>query len=141
MPFVHIQVAGAHIGAREKQQLQKQATGFMVDIMRKRPEVTAVLVDVTEPGNWTVGGEPVLVAAHLDVKVTRGTNTHEEKARFVAAVAAMFKDVLGPDLPIATYVVVDEIEADAWGYDGVTQEERRLLRAQAAAAEAARAAA
>ena len=140
MPFVHIKVTGAHIGAREKQTLQKQATGFMVDIMRKRPEVTAVLVDVAEPGNWTVGGEPVPVAAHLDVKVTRGTNTHEEKARFVAAVAAMFRQVLGPDLPIATYVVVDEIEADAWGYDGVTQEERRLLRTQAAAAEAARAA-
>lgn len=141
MPFVHIQVAGAHIGAREKQRLQQQATGFMVDIMRKRPEVTAVRVDVAEPGSWTVGGEPVPVAAHLDVKVTRGTNTHEEKARFVAAVAAMFKEVLGPDLPVATYVVVDEIEADAWGYDGVTQEERRLLRAQAAAAQAARAAA
>ena len=140
MPFVHIKVAGAHIGAREKQILQKQATGFMVDIMRKRPEVTAVLVDVAEPGSWTVGGEAVPVAANLDVKVTRGTNTHEEKARFVAAVAAMFREVLGPDLPIATYVVVDEIEADAWGYDGVTQEERRLLRAQAAAAEAARAA-
>jgi 4-oxalocrotonate tautomerase len=140
MPFVHIQVAGAQIGAREKQTLQKHATGFMVDIMRKQPEVTAVLVDVAEPGSWTVGGEPVPVAAHLDVKVTRGTNTHEEKARFVAAVAAMFRQVLGPDLPLATYVVIDEIEADAWGYDGVTQEERRLLRAQAAAAEAARAA-
>lgn len=139
MPFVHIKVAGAEIGAREKQILQKQATGFMVDIMRKRPEVTAVLVDVAEAGSWTVGGEPVAVAANLDVKVTRGTNTHEEKARFVAAVAAMFREVLGPDLPVATYVVVDEIEADAWGYDGVTQEERRLLRAQAAAAEAARA--
>ena len=93
-----------------------------------------------EPGSWTIGGEPVPVAAHLDVKVTRGTNTHEEKARFVAAVAAMFRQVLGPDLPLATYVVIDEIEADAWGYDGITQEERRLLRAQAAATEAARAA-
>lgn len=141
MPFVHIQVAGAAIGTREIQQLQKQATGFMVDIMRKRPEVTAVRVDVAEAGSWTVGGEPVPVAANLDVKVTRGTNTHEEKARFVAAVAAMFKQILGPELPVATYVVVDEIEADTWGYDGITQEERRLLRAQAAAAEAARAAA
>ncbi|MDQ0323652.1 4-oxalocrotonate tautomerase [Pararhizobium capsulatum DSM 1112] len=138
MPFVHIQVAGAHIGTGEKQQLQKQATSFMVDIMRKRPDVTAVLVDVAEPGSWAIGGEPATVAAHLDVKVTRGTNTHEEKARFVAEVAAMFRKVLGPDLPIATYVVVDEIEADAWGYDGVTQEERRLLRPQADAAETAR---
>jgi len=140
MPFVHIKVAGAAIGDAEIQQLQRQATGFMVDIMRKRPEVTAVLVDVADPGRWSVGGKPVAVAANLDVKVTRGTNTHEEKAQFVAAVADMFKRILGPDLPVATYVVVDEIEADAWGYDGVTQEERRLLRAQAAAAEASRAA-
>lgn len=134
MPFVHIHVAGAAVGASERQELQKQATDFMVNIMRKRPEVTAVLVDVAAPGSWSVGGEPVAVAAHLDVKVTRGTNTHDEKARFVAAVAAMFKQVLGPNLPIATYVVVDEIEADAWGYDGITQEERRFLRAQAVAA-------
>lgn len=140
MPFVHIKVAGTAIGAEEIQQLQRQATGFMVDIMRKRPEVTAVVVDVAEAGRWSVGGEPVSVAANLDVKVTRGTNTHEEKAQFVAAVADMFRRILGPDLPIATYVVVDEVEADAWGYDGVTQEERRLLRAQAATAEKSRAA-
>jgi 4-oxalocrotonate tautomerase len=140
MPFVHIHVAGAAIGGREKQELQRQATDFMVTIMRKRPEVTAVLVDVAEPGSWSIGGEPVPVAAHLDVKVTRGTNTHEEKARFVAAVASMFKQVLGPDLPVATYVVVDEIEADAWGYDGITQEERRFLRSQGAAADASKAA-
>ncbi len=140
MPFVHIKVAGAAVGSEEIRQLQRQATGFMVDIMRKRPEVTAVLVDVAEPGHWSVGGETVPVAANLDVKVTRGTNTHEEKAQFVAAVADMFRRILGPDLPIATYVVVDEVEADAWGYDGVTQEERRLLRAQAAAAEKSRAA-
>jgi 4-oxalocrotonate tautomerase len=140
MPFVHIKVAGATVGTEEIRQLQLQATGFMVDIMRKRPEVTAVLVDVAESGHWSVGGEPVPVAANLDVKVTRGTNTHEEKAQFVAAVAEMFRRILGPDLPVATYVVVDEVEADAWGYDGVTQEERRLLRAQATAAEKSRAA-
>lgn len=140
MPFVHIHVAGVSVGAHEIRELQAQATDFMVDIMRKRPEVTAVLVDVAKPGSWSVGGEPVRVAAHLDVKVTRGTNTHEEKARFVAAVAAMFKRVLGPDLPLATYVVVDEIEADAWGYDGITQEERRFLRAQSATLDATKAA-
>jgi len=140
MPFVHIHVAGVSVGTREIRELQAQATDLMVDIMRKRPEVTAVLVDVAEPGSWSVGGEPVPVAAHLDVKVTRGTNTHEEKARFVAAVAAMFKQVLGPDLPLAIYVVVDEIEADAWGYDGITQEERRFIRAQSATADATKAA-
>ncbi|MFT2210682.1 tautomerase family protein [Rhizobium giardinii] len=140
MPFVHIHVAGVSVGAREIRELQAKATDFMVDIMRKRPEVTAVLVDVAEPGSWSVGGEPVPVAAHLDVKVTRGTNTHEEKARFVAAVASMFKQVLGPDLPLAVYVVVDEIEADAWGYDGITQEERRFMRAQSVTADATKAA-
>ncbi|WP_275477560.1 tautomerase family protein [Aureimonas ureilytica] len=36
---------------------------------------------------------------------------------------------LGVDLPLATYVVVDEVPADAWGYAGVTQEARRIAAA------------
>lgn len=125
MPFVHIHIAGGEIAASQIQRLQTQATHLMAAIMGKKAELTAVLVEHTSEACWSVGGAPVRVAAHLDVKVTAGTNTPDEKAAFIAAANQLFKDTLGQELPLATYVVVHEIEADTWGYDGRTQAARR----------------
>ena len=63
-------------------------------------------------------------AAHLDVKVTAGTNTAEEKRRFIAEVMKLFRSVIGSALDPVCYVVVHEVAADAWGYDGLTQADR-----------------
>jgi 4-oxalocrotonate tautomerase len=84
-----------------------------------------VLIEQVSAAGWSIGAKPVTVAGHLDMKVTEGTNTPEEKARFIAAAAQLLKDVLGPELPTATYVVVHEVPADSWGYDGLTQDYRR----------------
>ena len=87
----------------------------------QEPELTAVLVEQVDAASWTVGGEPASVAAYLDLKVTAGTNTEAEKARFVAGAMQLLRDVLGSDLSPVTYVVVHEVPGDAWGWDGQTQ--------------------
>ncbi|NTB87676.1 tautomerase family protein [Agrobacterium tumefaciens] len=126
MPFVHIRVAGKEITPAHVMHLQKEATRLMATIMHKKAELTAVLVERSEHADWSIGGQSVPVAGHFDVKVTAGTNTAEEKAAFVAHANKLLREVLGPELPVATYVVIHEIGADAWGYDGRTQEARRL---------------
>ena len=35
------------------------------------------------------------------------------------------RGVFGSELSSATYIVVDEVPAQSWGYDGRTQESRR----------------
>jgi 4-oxalocrotonate tautomerase len=102
----------------------------MDKVLRKNPQLTSVLVEQTPVQGWSIGDARVARAAHLDVKVTSGTNTAEEKARFVARAHALMTQILGT-LPDATYVVVHEIAADAWGYGGETQAQR-ALRAKAA---------
>ncbi|WP_117190535.1 tautomerase family protein [Rhizobium terrae] len=124
MPFVHVIIAGARLEPASRCRLQQETTTLMNTIMRKRREVTAVLVEEVDLSGWTVGGEPLAAAAHVEASVTTGTNTHEEKQRFIAAMNAALKENLG-DLSIATYVVIREVQAEAWGYDGVTQEYRR----------------
>ena len=126
MPFVHIRVAGRPLSGSEIQTLQAGATTLMACIMRKKAELTAVLVEQPVIGGWSIGGNPVPLAAHLDVKVTAGTNTDDEKAAFVEQAHRLLKDVIGSTLPLATYVVIDEIASDAWGYDGRTQAYRRV---------------
>lgn len=129
MPFVHIQVAGPALSDEQVHHLQKRATELMADVLKKKASVTSVLVEQAALKGWSVGGEPTKAAAHLDAKITAGTNNVGEKAHFIAQANRLLRDVLGPDLPLATYVVVDEIAADAWGYDGVTQEGRRQAAA------------
>lgn len=93
--------------------------------MRKNVELTSVLVEVVPLDGWSIGGQPAPIAAHLDVKVTQGTNSSEEQETFIAEATALLREVMGHALPVPTCVVVDEIPADAWGYDGLSQERRR----------------
>ncbi len=41
---------------------------------------------------------------------------------------------MGDALPVVTYVVIDEVPADAWGYGGRSQERRRQALSSAEAA-------
>jgi 4-oxalocrotonate tautomerase len=125
MPFVSIKIAGPSLAPEQIQVLQQQVTDLMAGILRKKAELTAVLIEQAPIAGWSVGSHPVRVAAHLDAKITAGTNSEEEKARFIAEAADVLKKLLGADLPVATYVVVDEIPGDAWGYSGLTQDFRR----------------
>lgn len=131
MPFVHITIAGRKIGENDIRHLQEEATKLMVTLMRKRAEATAVLVEQAELSGWAVGGKPLTVAGHIEVKITEGTNTAEERQRFVEAGHALLKSVLGPELSAATYVVVHVIAPGDYGYGGLTQEQRKLAAAAA----------
>jgi 4-oxalocrotonate tautomerase len=124
MPFVNIKVAGFSLAPEQVQRLQSEATRMMAEVMRKKRESTAVLVEQVDAAKWTVGAVPVRAAAHLDVKVTAGTNTPDEKRRFASEVMALMRSVIGPALNPVCYVIVHEVSGDAWGYDGRTQSDR-----------------
>ncbi|KTQ86473.1 4-oxalocrotonate tautomerase [Aureimonas ureilytica] len=129
MPFVHIRIAGAKPGPEQVEVLQKGATELMASVMHKKAELTAVLVETHDTTRWSIGGQLVSCAAHLDVKVTAGTNSADEKAEFVRQAHDLLRSAFGASLPLATYVVVNEVTADAWGYGGLTQEARRTAAA------------
>jgi len=124
MPFVNIKVAGASLAPEQILRLQAEATRLMADVMHKKPELTAVLIEQVDAARWTVGAAPVRAAAQLDVKVTAGTNTPEDKRRFVSEAVRLWRSVIGPTLNPVCYVVVHEVAADAWGYGGRTQADR-----------------
>ncbi len=124
MPFVSIKVAGPILAPEQVRCLQQKATRLMAGVMRKSAELTAVLVEQVSAAAWSIGGEQVRAAAHLEVKVTEGTNTAEEKARFVDEAMRLLRSVLGADLTPVTYVVVHEVPGDSWGWDGQTQTQR-----------------
>ena len=125
MPLATIRIHGAPLDGATRADLARRTTGLLADILRKRPEVSAVLIDAVSAGaTWTIGGAPVPQAAHMEVLITAGTNSEEEKARFVEAAHRLLAETV-PGLPEATYVVLREPAAESWGYAGRTQAARR----------------
>jgi nicotinamidase-related amidase/phenylpyruvate tautomerase PptA (4-oxalocrotonate tautomerase family) len=136
MPFVHLTVARPNLGAAQRRELQAGLTGLMASVLHKQASLTVVLVEQTEAAAWSVGGAPIGAdgwLAQLDAYVTAGTNTSAECSRFIAAAYALLAAQLGPARPVPAagdapvYIMVHELPADRWGYDGLTQEARRQL--------------
>ncbi len=104
-------------------------TELTVQLLAKRREVTAVVIDDLPAARWHIGGVPVVQpTALLEISITQGTNTDDEKAAFIAAAFAELQRQLAGDglLAAASYVVVRELPASDWGYGGHTQRARKL---------------
>jgi 4-oxalocrotonate tautomerase len=102
-------------------------TDLIAGELAKRRDLTSVLVEATASGRWAIGGEPQASATHLEVFVTAGTNTLAEKRRFLHCAMALLRAEF-PDLHAATYVVLHELPATDWGYDGRSQADRAAAR-------------
>lgn len=54
---------------------------------------------------------------YINLRITRGTVTREQKARIVAEMTDTLVRVLGKK-PEHTHVVIDEVDLDNWGFAG-----------------------
>ena len=97
------------------------------EFLHKDPSVTAVVVEEIDPAKWFISDRSLvqhgLASFWIDVRVVEGTNTREEKAAFLAAAFAKMGELLGPLHP-ESYAHVNEVRGDAYGYGGITQNER-----------------
>ena len=124
MPFIRITVLGPTLTAEQIQRMQQGTTELMVSVMRKPVEGVAVLVEQVIQSAWSLAGRPTGVAAHVEATVAQGTNTADEKARFIAEMWTLLCSALGPELRQETYTVVHEIDSKAYGRGGLTRAER-----------------
>lgn len=128
MPYINIRI-GTALNDSQREQLCVKTTSLMSEVMGKRPEVTVVHIQESEPFFWSTNasvlGEIDPISVYVDIKVTEGTNRPEEKAQMISETVKMLKESVGA-LQEACYVVIDDIPANSWGYDGLTQAERKL---------------
>jgi 4-oxalocrotonate tautomerase len=105
--------------------LQEEMTDLMASVLGKKANLTSVLLEPPPVASWTIGRTPARVAVHINATITADTNSADEKARFIEQTMRLLKSVFGSKLNPATYVVIAEVPAQSWGYDGRTQESRR----------------
>lgn len=127
MPTLLLKIAPLHNPERY-QALAAALTRLTADLLGKRPEVTAVVIDDLPLARWAVGGRAVQGAtALLEISITAGTNTAAEEARFIREAFHELQRQLAPGghLEPASYVTVRELPASDWVYGGETQQARR----------------
>ena len=133
MPILNLRVAPLQNPDRY-QSLARELTALSARVLRKRADVTAVVIEDLPAARWYVGGQDVQQpTAQLEISITAGTNNEAEKAAFVQAAFEDLQRQLGHGgaLEPASYVIVRELPAGDWGYGGQTQQARRTARTAA----------
>ena len=128
MPYLNIKLSVPETAATSAG-VAALLTTLTAEYLGKKRELTSVVVDYISAQHWMVGEQAMAgqsqATFYLEVKVTEGTNTKDQKAAYVAAVHEALQTLLGP-LHEASYTVIHEVHADAWGYGGKTQEHRYI---------------
>ncbi len=129
MPLITVTYSSVRRAPSLKADIAAAVSELTARILHKDPKVTAIIVKAADAADWFAGGkslaEQKLASYWLDIHVSEGTNTKDEKAAYLAAMFARMGELLGP-LHEETYAHVDEVKGDAYGFGGLTQERRYI---------------
>lgn len=131
MPLITVTVSTPHQKVLDKAAIAAEVSRLSTTILGKDPGVTAIIVTRVPSDDWFCGGKSLteawLASFWLDIHITDGTNTKDEKAAFIAAAYESMAQLLGP-LHEESYVHVHDVRGDAYGFGGLTQERRYIAR-------------
>lgn len=123
MPYINLK-----LNVQKSDELREKITNTVLEntttILNKKADVTSILVEFVPQNSWSVGGKDC-ITFYLDIKITKGTNTKEQKANYIKKCYKDFQELLGEITP-ASYIVIDEVDGDFWGFEGLTQEYRYI---------------
>lgn len=129
MPLITVSYTSSRQSPSLKADIVNAVSELTAKILHKDPEVTAIIVKPVDAGDWFAGGkslaEQKLASYWIDIHVSEGTNTKDEKEAYLAAMFERMAEILGP-LHSETYLHVDEVKGDAYGFGGLTQERRYI---------------
>ncbi len=59
MPYVNIKITNENVTKEKKVKLIEGVTQLLVDVLKKNPATTVVVIDEVNTDNWGIGGECV----------------------------------------------------------------------------------
>lgn len=126
MPILKVKVS-----AERSELLSKQLTSMLLDltttILRKKRELTSIVIDYVDPADWSIGGHTLQKLGknsfYFDITITDETNTKDEKAEYIQTAFEAFSALLG-NIHEESYIHIHDARATAYGYGGLTQSQR-----------------
>ncbi len=128
MPYLNVKICAPQ-SVETTNKVAAFLTELTADVLHKKKELTSVAIEYMPVYQWFIGGTSIssqdAKTFYLDIKVTEGTNTKNEKADYINKAFAEFEATLGR-LDPASCIVIHEVRADSWGYAGESQEFRYI---------------
>lgn len=126
MPILNVKIA-----AEKSPTLTAQVAASLIEltsrVLKKKPEVTAIVITYVSPDDWIIAGVPLSVhgktSFYFDIKITDETNTKAEKEQYIREAFVEFERLLG-NVHDESYIYVQDVRAASYGYGGRTQEYR-----------------
>ncbi|WP_026947103.1 tautomerase family protein [Algoriphagus marincola] len=126
MPILNLKIS-KELDNQEKGSIISSLTELTHTYLKKKKELMAITLTHIAQNNWFVNSESLETlkqhSFYLDIKVTDGTNSKDEKEAYIKAVFDLFESILD-NIHTESYVYIEEVKADAYGYSGKTQEYR-----------------
>jgi 4-oxalocrotonate tautomerase len=126
MPYLHAAISGVR-----SENLTTQVSNGLLELtarfLGKKKELTSIAVDYRVSRQWSIGGVPMdgrnMRTFSVIVYVTSGTNSEEEKSTFIRNAFEMMQKYTGAT-EMTSYVIIQDIPGNSWGYGGQTQKIR-----------------
>ena len=124
MPVINLKISGEQDAALAKD-LALIISKLTKEVLNKKSEVTVVTVSFIPNAFWFINSESLTElntnSFHLTIKISDSTNLKEDKAKYIDAVHQALLFRLEKIHPVS-YTAIEEMKADAYGYDGLTIE-------------------
>ena len=132
MPFIDLIVSGEEDSTLAKE-LVKTIGGLTKEVLNKKPEITVITVTFIPDHLWFVNSESLaelkMKSFHLNIKISDSTNLKTDKSKYIESVHEALKLQLDPIHPVS-YTAIEEMKADAYGYEGLTIEYKIISNQQ-----------
>lgn len=133
MPIIQVKFASHR--STSARAIAEAVADLTETVLKKQRPLMSILVEEVRPEAWFIAGRSLaehgLATYWLDIKVTDGTNERADVQRFLAAVHERMAALLGPLHP-ESYAHVHEVDGNAYGYEGRSQNARYFGAALAA---------
>jgi len=128
MPYLNLKTT-----ARKKEETTQSIVDILLsnttDILGKKEDVTAINIEYLNADTWFIGKNSLKDSSkttfYLDIKITEGTNTKAQKALYIKNVFSKLEELF-ENISKESYIVIDDVKGDSWGFDGKTQEYRYI---------------
>lgn len=132
MPFINVKVIENQITLEKKKELVAELTDLIVNVMGREREYTVITIDELKEYQWAIGGVTLdessnkEIAVFVNIKVSKGTTNPDEMNTMIKVIKELIVRILG-NSAITNYVVIDELNPDGWGFDGISMTERNKM--------------
>ena len=136
MPYVNVKYVKQQVSPAQKELLISGIMDIIVNILGRNADLTVVTVDELDSSNWFIGGKTLSNTKNqhggvicVEINISKGTSTDEQMLEVIKSGKSLVEKVLGSS-DITNYFIINELNPDAWGFDGISMTTRNKLEAR-----------